>query len=59
MFGFGKEKTHDVRLTDKQVKELTKNMTRKELKEFNRRQKQAADDRFWDAVMFAEIMSDD
>ena len=35
MFGFGKSnKTHDVRLTEKEIRELKKNMSRSELKEF-------------------------
>lgn len=30
MFGFGKSKEYDVRLTEKQMKELTANMSQKE-----------------------------
>lgn len=41
MFGFGKSKTQDVRLTEKEIRELKKNMSRSELKEFEKRQKQA------------------
>ena len=37
MFGSGKKK--DVRLTDKQIKELTRNMSGKELRQFNKSQK--------------------
>ena len=59
MFGFGKEKTHDVRLTDKQVKELTKNMSKKELKEFNKQQKQEKEDAFLDTFAFFEAFMDD
>ena len=58
MFGFGK-KEQDVRLTEKQVKELTKNMSRSELKEFQKKQKQAEADRDWDAMIFSEIFMDD
>lgn len=37
MFGFGnKNKTYDVRLTEKQIRELEKNMSRSELKEFRK-----------------------
>ena len=40
MFGFGKSnKEYDVRLTEKQMQELTKNMTKHERKEFEKRQK--------------------
>ena len=60
MFGFGKSnKTHDVRLTEKQIQELEKNMSRSELKELRKRQKEAESDRFWDMMMFAEIMDED
>ena len=45
MFGFGKSKTQDVRLTEKEINELKKNMSRSELKEFEKRQKQARADR--------------
>lgn len=58
MFGFGK-KDYDVRLTEKQVKELTKNMSKQELKEFQKKQKQAEADRDWDAMFFSEIFMDD
>lgn len=60
MFGFGKSnKKYDVRLTEKQMRELTKNMTNRERKEFNKRQKQARADREWNALMMAEIFFDD
>ena len=59
MFGFGKSKTQDVRLTEKEIKELKKNMSRSELKEFVKRQKQAESDRFWDAVCMAEWLDED
>ena len=58
MFGFGK-KTYDVRLTEKQMKELEKNMSKSELKEFKKRQKDAEKDRFWDAIIMGEIFDDD
>ena len=60
MLGFGKSKEYDVRLTEKQMQELAKNMTKQERKEFNKRQKQAqADNREWDALMMAELFFDD
>ena len=59
MFGLGKNKEYDVRLTEKQMQELTKNMTRQERKEFNKRQKQAQADREWDALMMTELFMDD
>ena len=60
MFGFGnKNKTYDVRLTEKQIRELEKNMSRSELKEFRKRQKEAESDRFWDAVCMAELLDED
>lgn len=58
MFGFGKSKIQDVRLTEKEIRELKKNMSRSELKEFEKRQKQAERDRFWDAVCMAELLDD-
>lgn len=58
MFGFEK-KTYDVRLTEKQMKELEKNMSKSELKEFKKRQKDAEKDRFWDAMIMGEIFDDD
>ena len=36
MFGFGKGKSSDVRLTEKEIKELEKNMSLRELKEFKK-----------------------
>ena len=60
MFGFGKrEKEFDVRLTEKQIKDLTKNMSKKELKEFDQRQKQAEADKDWDALLMMDLFSDD
>ncbi len=60
MFGFGKkEKEYDVRLTENQIKDLTSNMSKKELKEFNQRQKQAKADRDWDEMMMMDMFLDD
>lgn len=58
MFGFGKSKTQDVRLTEKEINELKKNMSRSELKEFEKRQKKAEADRDWDLFMMAELLDD-
>lgn len=59
MLGFGKSnKTYDVRLTEKEIKEIEKNMSRSELKEFRKRQKEAESDRLWDAMMLAELLDD-
>ena len=60
MFGFGnRNRTQDVRLTEKEIRDLKKNMSRSELKEFEKRQKQAAKERFWDAMIMAELLEDD
>lgn len=59
MFGFGKDRSRNVRLTEKEIKELEKNMTRSELKEFRKRQRQAEDDRIWDAILLADFLDDD
>ena len=59
MFGIGKGKEYDVRLTEKQMKELTQNMSKQERKEFEKRQKQAQLDREWDALMMTELFMDD
>lgn len=58
MFGLGKSRTQDVRLTEKEIKELKRNMSRSELKEFEKRQREAEGDRFWDAVCMAELLDD-
>lgn len=59
MFGLGKKnETYDVRLTEKEIKEIEKNMSRSQLKEFRKRQQQAESDRFWDAMMLAELLDD-
>ena len=63
MFGSGKK---DVRLTDKQIKELTKNMSGSELRQFNksqkelaRKQRRAEDDAFFDGLLFGSLFDDD
>lgn len=57
MFGIRKEV--DVRLTEKEIQKLTKNMSRSERKDFERRQKKARDDRERDALMMMEVFMDD
>ena len=60
MFGFGKkEKEYDVRLTESQVRDLTRNMSKKEKRDFESRQRIAEDDRFWDAMLMADLFEDD
>jgi hypothetical protein len=58
MFGSGK-KTKYVKLTQKEIKALEKRMSRRELKEFRRRQKQAQDELMWDTLMAAELLDED
>ena len=50
MFGSKKNKEYDVRLTEKQVRELTQNMSRQERKEFEKRQRQAEGDGLWNKM---------
>ncbi len=59
MFGFGKGKEYDVRLTEKQARELMNNMSRKERKDFKKRQKRAESDREWDMLMMAALFWDE
>ena len=57
MFGFGsKNRTQDVRLNEK---ELKKNMSRSELKEFEKRQRQARADRDWNLLIMADFLDED
>lgn len=58
MFGLGKSKSCDVRLTEKEIREMEKNMSPRELKEFKRRQAQAEADRDWDLFMLADLLDD-
>lgn len=55
MFGSKKNKKYDVRLTGKQLQQLTKDMSRSERKEFEKRQRQAESDRQWDAMIMIFI----
>ena len=59
MFGSKKNKEYDIRLTEKQVKELTKTMSHGERKKFEKRQRQAEADRQWDAMIMSELFMDD
>ena len=59
MFGFGKSNEHDVRLTDKQIQQITKDMSRSERREFNKRQRQMEADRQWDVMIMSELFMDD
>ena len=59
-------KKQEVRLTEKQIKELTKNMSGRELREFNktqkeyaRKQRQKEDDAFFDGLRWGSIFFDD
>ena len=56
---FGKKKDTYVKLSEKEVKELEKNMSPKELKEFRKKQKQAEDDMIFDAFLMSELFEDD
>jgi hypothetical protein len=58
MFGSGK-KTQYAKLTQKEIKELEKTMSKKELKEFRKRQKQAKDELMWDQLMALEFLDED
>ena len=58
MFGLGKSKSSDLRPTEKEIKELEKNMSSRELKEFKKGQAQAEADRDWDLFMLADLLDD-
>ena len=45
LFGLFSSDEHDVRLTDKEIEKLTKDMSRSEKKEFWRRQRELEEDR--------------
>lgn len=55
MFGFGKDKTQYVKLTEKDIQELEKNMSKSERKEFRKRLEKAQADRDWDLFCLAEL----
>ena len=58
MFGFGKSGSGDARLTEKEIREIEKNMSPRELKEFKKRLAQAESDRDWDLLMLADLLDD-
>lgn len=62
---FGRKGSRDVRLTDKQVKDLTENMSGSELRKFKREQKelkkqqrQREDDAFFDGLLWGSLLDD-
>ncbi len=59
MFGSKKNKEQDVRLTEKQIREMKENMSWQERREFDRRQRQEEADRHWDAMIMSELFMDD
>ena len=58
LFGFGKSRSGDARLTEKEIREIEKNMSPRELKEFKKRLAQAEADRDWDLLMLADLLDD-
>ena len=56
---FGNKKKYNVSLTEKQIKELTKNMSSKQKKKFLKRCKEARSDREWDMLMMMEVFMDE
>ena len=59
MFGFGKKKEYDVRLSESQLRELTQSMGKQERKAFEKKQKEFEKDREWESIMMAEVFWDD
>ena len=60
MFGFGtRSKGSNVRLAEKQMREVTKNMSRSERRQFERQQAEAEDDLEWDMLMMMEAFDED
>jgi hypothetical protein len=58
MFGSGKTMQY-AKLTQKEIKELEKTMSKRELKEFRKRQKQSKDDLMWEQLMALEFLDED
>jgi hypothetical protein len=58
MFG-SKKKEQYVKLTKQEIQQLEKNMSKRELKEFKKRQKKEKGDLMWDALMAAEFLDED
>ena len=59
MSGSNKNKAYDVCLTGKRQQQLTKDMSRSECKEFEKRQRQAEADRQWEAMIMSGLFIDD
>ena len=55
---FGKKNNY-INLTEKEKKQLMKNMTGKQKKEFEKRCRQASSDRETDMLMMMEVFMDD
>lgn len=58
MFGLGKSNKNETQLTEKEIREQIKNMSRSERKEFKRRLEQAEADRDWDMFMLLDLFDD-
>ena len=58
MYGFGKRNKRETQLTEKEIREQIKNMSRSERKEFKRRLEQAEADRDWDMFMLLDLFDD-
>jgi 3-dehydroquinate dehydratase len=58
MFGSRKKEQY-VKLTMQEIQQLEKNMSKRELKEFKKRQKKAKGDLMWDVLMAAEFLDED
>ena len=56
---FGNKKKYNVPLTEKEIKEIIKNMSSKQKKEFEKRCRQAKSDKEWDMLMMMEVFMDD
>ena len=59
MFGFGgKNKEYNVRLTEKEMRNITKNMSKLERKSFEKRQERTRSEMETDLLMFMEAFID-
>lgn len=58
MFGFGKSNKNESQLTEQEIREQIKNMSRSERKEFKRRLEQVEADRDWDMFMLLDLFDD-
>lgn len=57
MFGFGKNNKNE-RLTEKEIRERIKNMSKSERREFKRQLEQMEADRDWDMFMLLDLFDD-